>query len=387
MAARASKRRAYGTGGRVRQLSSGRWQARFRGPDGVLRPAPETFETKSDANGWCDRQAELVAHGKWKVDNSGTYRGMTFEVYARRWLEGRDLKPRTRSDYRRYLESSILPHWGDFRLTSISPDLVRGWYEALDASKPTARARVYGCFRSILSTAYEDDLIKSNPCRIRRGTVAKRRKIIRPLHPEQIAALAVAVPDRYRLMIMLAGYCGIRSGELRELRRRDVHLEDEQIRIERSVAHVDGEFLVGDPKSEAGVRDAQLPDVLIPHVEAHLQRFVDEDPDALLFPARHGGHMAESSLYRVFYPARDKIGRPDLRFHDLRHTAAVLAASRGATIAELQQWLGHASPQAAMIYQHSKDDSKVRIAAGLSEVAASTLPEPISSRKTKRLRA
>lgn len=51
--------------------------------------------------------------------------------------------------------------------------------------------------------------------------------------------------------------------------------------------------------------------------------------DGLLFPAGHGGQLAPSSLYRVFYPARVKAGRDDLRFHDLRHTGAVLAASTG----------------------------------------------------------
>ncbi len=97
--------------------------------------------------------------------------------------------------------------------------------------------------------------------------------------------------------------------------------------------------------------------------------------------------MNESSLYRVFYPARESVGRANLRFHDLRHTAAVLAAGQGATIAELMEWLGHASPQAAMIYQHAVKDSKVRIAAGLSVLAQETLPEPISSRSRGRRRA
>ena len=54
--------------------------------------------------------------------------------------------------------------------------------------------------------------------------------------------------------------------------------------------------------------------------------------------------MAPSSLYRVFYPAREAAGRPDLRFHDLRHTGAVLAAQTGATLAELMGRLGHSTP-------------------------------------------
>jgi integrase len=257
---------------------------------------------------------------------------------------------------------------------------VREWWASLDPSKATTRARVFGLFRTIMGTAYADDLIPSNPCRVRGGGVAKRRRTITPASPEQIAGIATAIPDRYRLMVLLAGCCGLRSGEVRELRRKDVDLEHAGIRVERSVAKFGADFIVGDPKTKAGIREPQLPAALIPHVEAHLKRFVALHPEALLFPARQGGHMNQSSLYRVFYPARESVGRADLRIHDLRDTAALLAAGQGATIAELMEWLGPASPQAAMIYQHAVKDSKVRIAAGLSVLAEETSPEPISSR-------
>ena len=68
-------------------------------------------------------------------------------------------------------------------------------------------------------------------------------------------------------------------------------------------------------------------------------------------PAQHGGHLAPATLYRQFYKARDGAGRSDLRFHDLRHSGAVLAAATGATLAELMARLGHSTPAAAMRYQ------------------------------------
>lgn len=384
MATRKGKRQPYGRGGRVRLLPSGRWQARFLGPDGVERPAPKTFDSKMDAEAWCIRQHEDVDTGKWTAERTRGHERQTFDGYARRWVEGRDLKPRTRADYRKYLYGVLLPRWGDYRLDRITPDVVREWYESLDASKETTRAHIYGLFRTIMATAYEDDLISANPCRIRGGSVARRKKIIRPATPEQIAQIAAALPDRYRLMVLLAGYCGMRSGEIRELRRKDVRLADGEIRVERSVSKVGDEFIVGPPKTDAGVRDAPFPAPLRPHVEAHLSRFVPDDPDALLFPARQGGHMAESSLYRVYYPARDSVGRSDLRFHDLRHTSAVMAASQGVTLADLMAWLGHASPAAALIYQHASKDARVQIAAGLSGMAEATLPEPIPIDRKRR---
>ena len=86
------------------------------------------------------------------------------------------------------------------------------------------------------------------------------------------------------------------------------------------------------------------------------------DDDALLFPAHHGGHLAKSTLSRHFYAARAVAGRPDLRFHDLRHTGAVLAAATGASLAELMGRLGHGTPAAALRYQHVAADRDQAIA-------------------------
>jgi integrase len=106
--------------------------------------------------------------------------------------------------------------------------------------------------------------------------------------------------------------------------------------------------------------------------------------DGLLFPAVNGGQLAPSTLYRSFYPARERAGRPDLRFHDLRHTGAVLAASTGATLAELMARLGHSTPGAALRYQHAAQDRDRVIAAALSQLATGNVtPIDASNRKTR----
>jgi integrase len=97
---------------------------------------------------------------------------------------------------------------------------------------------------------------------------------------------------------------------------------------------------------------------------------VGHQPDALLFPAAHGGHLAPSTLGRYFDAARTVAGRPDCRFHDLRHTGAVLAAGTGASLAELMGRLGHGTPQAALRYQHVAQDRDQVIAELLSKLAS-----------------
>ena len=111
----------------------------------------------------------------------------------------------------------------------------------------------------------------------------------------------------------------------------------------------------------------------MPAVRDHLAKHVAVSPTALMFPAQSGKHLAASSLYKAFHPARLAAGRPDLRFHDLRHTGAVLAAATGATLAELMARLGHSTVGAAMRYQHAAKDRDKAIAEALSQLATATV--------------
>ena len=108
---------------------------------------------------------------------------------------------------------------------------------------------------------------------------------------------------------------------------------------------------------------------LAPLVE-HLKRWAASGEDGLLFPAvASGGHMKHGALYKVYRRARKAAGRPDLRWHDLRHTGATLAAQTGATLAELMNRLGHSDVRAALIYQHAAADRDAEIARRLSAMA------------------
>jgi integrase len=126
-----------------------------------------------------------------------------------------------------------------------------------------------------------------------------------------------------------------------------------------------------------------IPPHLMPAVKDHLADHVKASRDALLFPAAHGGHLAPATLYRVYYPAREAAGRPDLRFYDLRHTGATLAAATGASLAELMARLGHSTAGAALRYQHAAAERDKVIAAALSELAAGTVT-PITAARSHR---
>ncbi len=377
-----AKRKREAGSGALRQLPSGRWQARFRGPDGVLRSAGTTFDTKLDANAWLKAQARDVAAGRWTEPTEKARVGRLAD-YAETWLHGRDLKPRTRDEYRRLLDALVLPDLGDVPLDRLTPASVRAWHDNLNKSTPTRRAHAYSLLRAICSTAVADDLVPANPCRLRGAGAAKKQHRTDVASLPEMHALVEAVPGRYQAMLLLAAWCGLRFGELTELRRGDVDLERGLLRVERAVTRVGAEFVVGEPKSDAGRRTVTIPPHLLPVLVEHLDRHTDRAADALLFPSARDPrvHLTASSLHKVWDRARQAAGRPDMHFHDLRHTGATLAAATGATLADLMARLGHSTSAAAMRYQHAAQDRDQAIADALSEFAEAKVV-PLRKRET-----
>lgn len=373
----------------------GRWQARYTGPDGRLHVARSaggsaSFETKGDAEAALAAVRTSIDAGTWTPPDAPApveAEVVTLRAYATTWLAQRDVEVRTREHYDQILRDHILPALGDRPLTEITAAHVDTWHAALDPKKPTARAHAYGLLRTIMAAAVDRDLIVKSPCRIRGAGQTKRAREIRPASLAELEAVVKALPERYRLVALLAAWCALRFGELAELRRSDVELRTVKgvevglLRISRGVVRTkDQGRVVKGPKSEAGRRTVAIPPHLLPLVREHLRQNVN-GRDGLLFPAANDptAHMQHSTLNKVWLKARETAGRPDLAFHDLRHTGAVLAAATGATLAELMARLGHSTPGAAMRYQHAAADRDRAIADALSGLAAAATVTPITA--------
>ena len=370
-----SARKGHRGFGHVRKLPSGRWQASYIAPDLQRLNAPHTFRTEGDAEGWLGVQRQVVVSGAWeRPAPSGTPKAAeTFGSYAATWVATREIKPKTREGYEHLLTAYILPAFDGSPLADITPAVVRTWWSTLPAEKPTVRARSYTLLKAIMNTAVQDDVIAANPCRVRGASSTPRARDVRPASLEELTAIVAAMPERYHALVLLAAWCALRSGELLELRRRDVDLRRGAVRVERAVSWVRGQPVVGTPKSAAGIRTVAIPPHVLPAVARHLEEFAGRRPDDLLFPGRDGvPHLLPSTLHKPWRAARVAAGRADLRLHDLRHTGATMAAMAGATLAELQQRLGHSSVNAALRYQHAAKDRDKQIAEALSRMSKPT---------------
>lgn len=360
-------RRAFGE---ITRLPSGRYRARFRGPDGGRHTAPTTFLSRLDAEYWLAAQDRAISQGEWKPPvKEPPPKALTFGDYAKGSIQRRKLRPGTVALYEKLLRLEILPTFGAETVTSITSAAVATWYAGM-ASRPTQQANAYGLLKSIFGDAVDDELIVRNPCRVKAGSQKTRRSEIEVLSVDQLTRYLDALPADRRMPLLLAGWCGLRSGEVRGLRVKDLDLAAGVVRVRQGIVRLKGQLIIQPPKTAAGVRDVAIPPHLLPLLQRWLDGQARRSPDTLLFPAGDGVRPLNDTVLRdAHYKGRAAIGIPNLTIHGLRHTSATMAAQQGATIAELQARIGHSTPNMALRYQHVAAERDKQLAARISAMA------------------
>ena len=363
--------------GRVRELPSGRWQARYKGPDGIDRPAPYTFESKTSAERWLTLTEAEIIQGGWIDPAAGR---VLFGKYASDWIEERPgLRPKTAELYRYLLRRHLGPVFDARPVAEIREPDVRRWRkDLLDAGVSAVTvAKAYRLLKAILNTAVDDGLIRRNPCRIKGAGQEKSQE--RPvLTVLQVYALADATDKRYRALVLLAAFTSLRWGELAALRRSDIDIQARTVRVARQLnERHGGGFAFSLPKSEAGQRIVAIPELITPDLAAHVVTHARPGDDGLVFTSPRGGPLRHTNFRRRFWvPALCAAGLPSTHFHDLRHTGNMLAADAGANLRELMDRMGHSTTRAATVYLHGGDERQQAIADELTRRAAEQLGRP-----------
>jgi integrase len=289
---------------------------------------------------------------------------VTFGEYAEEWLQGRpELAVRTVELYRWLLRRHIIPTFGDLPLDGITPAAVRLWHAGIAREHPTTAAKAYRLVSSIMRTALVDELIAKSPCQVRGAAVEKapERPIATMAEAEQ---LAEAMPTRLRIAVHLAAWCQLRRSEVRGLRRKDIDVAAGTLSVtETRTTTMAGTTVVKTPKTRAGRRTVAIPAPALDPLVAHLEAFTGPDPDDLVVD------VTNRVLGLAWSRARLAVGRPDLHFHDLRHSGLTWSAATGASVAELMRRAGHASQAAALRYQHATDARDRVLADALAQLA------------------
>ena len=411
----ATKRRSRNGWGTVRKTRD-RFTAQYTGPDGARHTPGYSFATRTDAQGWLASERRLIDREEWTPPKQRAQqaaedarreqeRGMTVGELVDDWLERADLKPTTRASHRKRLDLRALtddvPGLNSLRhvrVVDVNRQRARQWVEEMNALWPYGAdgySTSYYAHKRLV-TAFnwardELELIDGNPISLvpmRKPQTGKRDEAV--YTEAEADALVQGFPEWLRHAPMIMLWCGVRLGELLELRRKDVTGLTPgaamTLRVRRVMQDVDGEnggkvVVINDsPKSVAGRRDVVVPADVADAIRAHLAQEGKTDPEALVVSRTNGHQFTQHGFRdRYFKAAKDSAGRSETSPHSCRRfygTQLVRLVMAGQlSMEEARRLMGHETVEQLMEYQRAEAGYQRRAAQALAGLRrAATAP-------------
>lgn len=346
-----------------------RWQVRWK--DEQKRDRRKAFERKVDA----DRFSATVQHDL----NFGTYRDprsghMLFGDYADIWFASQlQIRPSTRELYEGWINNHLKPALGRTPLAQLNVTHGRD-YLADNSRTISTRRRTFSMARRILNDAIAEQLIAHNPftpLRLPKDT-PREANFLTLLELEELVAVT---HPHYRTLVRTAGLLGLRQGELFGLHPDNLDLTRRTVRVVEQLTTTGGTPQRVELKTQSSKRSVAIPMALIEELQEQLGERASHE---FVFTSNHGGPIQKRNfLRRVWEPARTSLGRPELRFHDLRHTAATIAIATGAHPKAIQDRLGHSSIQVTLDrYGHLMPGTDADVASGIDYLITHLNMEP-----------
>lgn len=369
----------------VTKLSSGkkRWQADWTTPDG--RRHRKNFDTKREAHDHWHAMLRSIRSGTYidpkaasKLTVDGLYQDWIHRISTVGARGRKPASPKTVDNYRRCFENYVSPRWGTTPISKVHYDDVAAWIVGLNGQDgktagPTTRREVALHFGRLMGHAVKRRLLAANPAKDALGQMdyvparVKQRQHVYLTMP-QLASLAAECKG-FELMVMVAGTCGLRWGEITALTYGDLHLGVKpSLTISRAYSEIGGKLVLGPTKSGEN-RVVPLPKVVAERLAAAAG---SASAGTRVFSGGRGSALRDSTWTKRHYSpaiARLRAEDPDFprpTFHDLRHTAVSLAISSGANVKVVQRIAGHATATMTLdtyagLFDHDLHDSAERL--------------------------
>jgi integrase len=366
---------------RTKTLNDGSraYLVRYRAPDG--RERSQQFRRKRDATVFAASAAAQIATGDFVDPRGGK---LTYAEWWEQWwpTEAVSLRPSTRARDEGTYRNHVKPRFGNVPLSRIEHLDIREWVGELIASG-LAPASVQKCHQMMgksLRAAVAARRLRFNAAE---GVPLPRieREEMRFLSPKEIDKLAASIDPRYRHLVYLLAYGGLRIGEAAGLQWRNVQLIPGHLDVVQTVVEVSGRVIINPPKTKAGRRRVPFPDVVGKALAASTE--ANPEPEAFVVPAPAGGPLRVPAWrQRVWGPAITAAGMDGLRIHDLRHTAVSLWISAGASPLEVAKRAGHTSVSVALDrYGHLLESDRDAVTKGLDTIARAATESPPAARR------
>lgn len=327
----------------VQKRPDGKWRARYR--DDAGKEHAKHFDRKADAQRWLVDQESKLLRGDWADPRLGRE---TLRAYAMRWESIQVASEGTKRITDNALRLHVLPRLGDMRLASIRRSDVQALVKELEAKglAPKNVENIYAVLSRVLDSAVEDRMIATTPCRRIALPKDHGEEVAIPTL-EEVESVRQALGERWQVIPVVLAGSGLRIGELLSLRRDDVDLKAGTIRVERQRLQSNE---LAPLKSKASRRTVPVGKVVTKALAAHLLRF--PATDEALFVDEVGEPLTYRRWKRLLSDAAaaqvgddGQVVRPAvaLTSHSFRHFAASALISGGASVKQVQTFLGHAS--------------------------------------------
>ena len=346
--------------GTITQRKDGRWQAQISLGDGKRKTL--YGKTKKEV-----QEKLRLAINEQKQGVLATGPRQTLATYLPYWLEN-ICKPLVRKvthkQYRSALNAHLLPVLGKLTLQNLKPEHIQSLYA--DMLEDGLAASTIGAIHAVLHKALEDAVKWNFVSRNVSSIVSLPRIERREMHvliPEQAhKLLETAKGSRIEVLLLLAITTGARRGEMLALRWKDVDLDSGVMNIRRTVSFVPGYgYVENEPKTKAGRRRVMLTDVAITALrEQKIRQELDKAKAGkewkerdIVFHNIYGSFLNPAAVLVWYHSLLEKAGLPDMRFHDLRHSAATILLVMGVHPKVVQELLGHSTIAMTMdVYSH-----------------------------------
>lgn len=336
----------------------GRYTAGFDPGTGKQIQRSVTAKTQREVVEKLRQATAAVSAGKEQAPSKMTV-GEWLDIWLAEYLG--NTKPHTKKSYEGVVKNHIKPAIGAIKLTSLTPVQVQKLINGVRSTKKTTSGEpinpktiknVHGVLHSALHQAVLCGYLTSNPAD--RAILPRRSKAdIHVLEDQQILEFFKAIDGhRFQYLYLVDLFTGMRQSELLGLQWSDVDLFRKTLIVKRQLQYLGsshGGYQYATPKSNKP-RLIVLPDKAVEAFEqqkAHQAAMKEasgaawNNPDDLVFTDELGAHLKHDVIYRNLKRVFASMGLPNLRFHDLRHSYAVLSLQSGCDIKTVQENLGH----------------------------------------------
>ncbi|RYB91010.1 site-specific integrase [Nocardioides oleivorans] len=358
----------------IKKRPNGRWRARYRDASG--REIAKHFDRKVDGQQWLDEVTASVVRGDYVDPKAGR---ITVASYATQWESVRVHSDGSARIVDNALRLHLLPALGAYPLASVLPTQVQGFVHGLEAKglAPGSVRNIYDVTARVFEAAVYDRKIPRTPCVKIRLPSGGGVEVVPPT-VEEIDAVRVELDPRYRAALLVLSGSGLRIGEFLGLGMFDVNYLGRSIRVERQRLQTNA---LADLKTKASRRTVPIGQVVVDGLTEHLREF--PGTDEALFVDEWGKPLSYSRWKKMLAAAAGRAG-VELTSHDLRHFAASALISGGASVKQVQAFLGHASAVITLrTYAHlfpgDEDRTRVVLDAALGPLADSSRTEGASN--------